>query len=283
MEDTVRFGTIVHEIHDNLYTTGVDPIFITDRDAMIRDLSEKVDGFLEDFEEKYEAPFSKPDAIEKDFTKAQQVLKQYVRAYPSDFVGMSFVEAEMEVDVDFHGFRLRGKIDGVYKDKNNALWVLETKTKGRIPDNLLDTMARDFQNQFYLTLFELSRGEQVNGVLYNVIRNPGIRQRQNETLADYQKRLYQEIGANRPHYFKRYELYYTDEDRKIFRAELLDKLAETEAYLSGTRYPYNRETACKDCDFLDMCVTGNTGTLVQSELFSELPSAKKENTVDADS
>jgi RecB family exonuclease len=266
MWDKCRYGTICHHINDKLYSSP------DMHDAGCR--LDVIDRALTEIEEKLIADGDPGgQRIQDDLARAEAVMQQYCHAYPGDFNGKVFIGAEMRFRTDFAGFKLIGKVDGLYKDKNGGIWLMETKTKSQVPGNLMQLMARDLQNQFYLTMYEMKTGKRVEGVLYNIIRKPGSNPRQGETLLAYKNRIYNEVDSNRPHYFKRLELYYTDEDREIFRAELIDKLAEVEGILSGKRSVYHRETSCTGnygCDFMEMCITGKTGTCYQSKLFTEL-------------
>ena len=253
----MRFGNICHHINDCLYTK-------------CRGCSDFLDSTTElaltEYEQILHRDGDTGKRVETDLAKAEAVMKQYGRAYPSDFSYKDFIAAEMIMDVPWMGFRLRGKIDGIYRDKNGKIWILETKTKGRIRENLAITLGRDLQNQFYMTMYEIKTGKQVEGILYTAPH-------QNENLLSYKMRLYNDIGANRPHYFKRLELYYTDRDRELYRSELLEKLAMIEGYVMGTRSVYHNETHCEDCDYMDICINGNSGPYIQQPLFNELRKA----------
>lgn len=263
--ERVRFGNICHTVNECLYSSkfSADPSLRPDI----------VEQGLNIAERELIKEGDSGEKVEKDLAKAEAVMKQYILAYPEDFSGKMWVGSELLADTVWTGYRLRGKLDGVYTDKHGGLWLLETKTKGRIPANLTQVLCRDFQNQFYLLLYENMTGRKINGVLYNIIRNPGSNPHKGESLLQYRNRLYNEVGANRPHYFKRLELFYTEEDRELFRGELLDKLAEAEGIIKDTRSIYHRETSCWRCDFLELCISGNTGPYIQKPLFNELHTA----------
>lgn len=265
MADRVRFGNICHHVNDQLYSSK-----FTGDASLIPAIIDQAIGEWE--MENPPSTTGKNENYEIDCVKAEAVMNQYIRAYPSDFTGKMFVGAELVVNVEWMGFRLRGKIDGVYTDKNGDLWILETKTKGKIAeDGLLLSLALDFQNLFYLTLYEVMSGKTVKGILYNIIRNPGTKPHQGETLLAYKMRLISEVMKQRSYYFKRFELCYTDSDRERFQGELIEKLAMTEGILSGKLSTYHNETGCDRCDYLEMCVTGKTGSYIPKKLFNELP------------
>jgi len=259
--DRVRFGNICHHVCECLYKA-----------QSTMDLKWVVDGALEEWERRNWDPGEhREDRFELDMAKAEACMHQYVYAYPGDFVGdKTFKSTELTLRTEFAGFRIMGKIDAIYKDKHEGLWLMETKTKARIQEEkLLQTLPNDFQNQFYLTLYETQTGRKVNGILYNIIRNPSSKPSGLPLLA-YKTRLNREIGAKRPHFFKRYELNYTDADRDRFRAELIDKLAGAERALSGRGSVWRNETACWDCDFKGLCIDGDEGPYTQKPLFQEL-------------
>jgi hypothetical protein len=98
---------------------------------------------------------------------------------------------------------LRGRIDGVL-DIDGGMWIEENKTKGRIDISFLqDTIPENIQVMFYAICSQLKYGKPCKGVMYNVIRKPGQRQRKTESDIDFLKRIQGEIEADPNYYFYR--------------------------------------------------------------------------------
>jgi hypothetical protein len=97
---------------------------------------------------------------------------------------------------------LRGRIDEVIE--NNGMWIQENKTKSKIDiSHIQDTLHANIQVMFYAICAELKYGRPCKGVVYNVIRKPGQRQRQKESDNDFIKRIVADIEDNPAYYFYR--------------------------------------------------------------------------------
>jgi len=138
-------------------------------------------------------------------------------------------------------------------------------------------LSFDFQNLFYCLIDKLEFDEPLAGVLYNVVRKPQIKQKQKETLAEYQKRLIKDIASRPDFYFMRYEIPYTKTDINNFAEELKQKLntIQTLTDKKELKQFYKCETACSNgmftCEFLDACVSKKfTGYTKKKKIFSEL-------------
>lgn len=247
------FGSFMHEMLDELYS-GV-----------------KLNKLGYD---KYIKKNPYPDA-EKDAGLIETILKRYVDVYVADFKDKKFIKTEQEFDVDWHSFKLRGKIDGVYRDKKDKLWLIEHKTKSRInEDDLMLQLTMDSQNLFYILAAEIIFGEPVQGVLYNIIRKPGHKQTQKETLKEFCSRVGNIIDNEPDHFFLRFEIPYTKKDKREFNDELVEKLIDVKAVRVGSLGCYRNQGACLlpfKCKYLNLCATGKmNGYKIDKKLFSEL-------------
>lgn len=110
---------------------------------------------------------------------------------------------EISINIPRTEIILRGRIDEVI-EKNGEIWLQENKTKGRIDLSFLaDTIPENIQVMFYAVAAELKYGRPIKGVIYNVIRKPGQRQRKNESDEDFVTRIGKEIEENPSYYFYR--------------------------------------------------------------------------------
>lgn len=262
VEDRVRFGNVGHDVLEQMHGgRGTEP--------------EHIAVYLEEARvELGLGAHQDQEAVEIDLAKVEAVMNEYVIARPEEFTGKVWLDAEMIFDIEWMGFRLRGKIDALYLDKKGAQWLMENKFRGRIIDRkLLRILAIDFQIQFYLLVWEAWKGERLRGVAYNIIRNPGTKPHVGEGLLEYKERLRKEISKNRAYYFHRYPIKFTVKDRADFEQELLLKLAYIERILEGKQLPFRNQNACDHfCDYIDLCVAGQTGKYRPREMFSELRS-----------
>ena len=118
-----------------------------------------------------------PEETEKLLGFASALFPEYVKFWERDDTKrIKWLALEEEFDVNYEGFKLRGKRDGLLqytKDKKKLPWLLETKTTSRIDEGTLEeALEFNFQNLFYLTATEIETKQKLGGILYNIIRKP---------------------------------------------------------------------------------------------------------------
>lgn len=97
---------------------------------------------------------------------------------------------------------LRGRIDGVIE--NNGMWIEENKTKSRVDLTVLqDTIHANIQVMFYTVCSQLKYGRPCQGVIYNVIRKPALRQKVKEPNSEFILRIEADIDERPDWYFSR--------------------------------------------------------------------------------
>jgi len=261
-----RFGSAFHEILDKAYSSGRAP---SDKllSKWLADYMAQTDDYTtKEIEQR-----------EEDKALLHAVLRNYFRHYREDFTKKTFKRVEKSWDVAWRGYRLRGKIDGEYLDKRGQIRLMEHKTKGRIDEErLMAHLSFDFQNLFYVTMYETQTGKVVKGTLYNVVRRPQLRRGAGESLKDFANRTAEDVAKRPEHYFKRMDITYSKKDKAMFQDELkaiLDELAERLAHPSSRPFFRNRfgcETPFR-CAFLGACASGSlNGFTQQKSLFPEL-------------
>jgi len=154
------------------------------------------------------------------------VYEQYRNFWRSQLNKMEFVTAEEVFDSHVEtslgqSVRLRGRIDGIFKLRSGSLYILETKTKGRIQEDLLrDALPFDFQSNMYA----LAEHRQISGFQYNVIRIPQLIQRKDESLGDYCRRLTQDITSRPAWYFMQWRHRYRKDELKMWKRRILQPI-----------------------------------------------------------
>jgi hypothetical protein len=261
----IAFGNLFHELLEKNYKRGKPAASFTLKAWTDEHLKKNKDRLLA----------FKEDEVQKLAIVARVLCEEYLKVYKDDFKTMDFTGIETLFAVQFHGYLLRGKKDGMYIDKKGVRRTLEHKTKGRIVEETLQYMLPfDLQNLFYITAEELEKGVQVYGSLYNIIRNPGHKPKKDETEKQFADRIRLLVQEDPAHFFIRYDVPYDAKEKARFRAELLHKLREVEGFLKGSVPLYRNENACTipyNCKFLRLCSQGHTGGYFQKELlFSEL-------------
>lgn len=110
---------------------------------------------------------------------------------------------EIQINIPKTEIFIRGRIDEVI-DINGDLWLQENKTKSRIDLSLIqDTVPENIQVMFYAVAASIKYKRPVKGIIYNVIRKPGQKQRQKESDNDFIERIGKEIESNPGYYFYR--------------------------------------------------------------------------------
>lgn len=265
-------GAITHDTLDKIYT------FYKDNGKLPTLTLIKKWVMTYDKKNKKWLPKAEPQEKSKIKEVCYVIVTEYMRHYKKDFETMEILGAEDIFDFHWHGYRLRGKKDLRYRI-HGSKWIMETKTMARIDESeLSERISFDFQSSFYTFAEEATDSENVVGVLYNIVRNPGHKVAKNETLFSYCNRLRREIRKDPGHFFKRFSIPFTKYDKLNFKKELLYKLKEIEMYLNGDLQTYRNEKNCVTrfkCTFLQACASGALiGYAQVHPLFVELQEEK---------
>lgn len=259
-KESLAFGGLVHDLNEGLYkrVRAGGPLASGDPDLVRKYIASATRAWR-----KRTTGWSSPaeaQTVELCIAKANAVYPGYCAKWSKDFDPTRWRELEGEFDVSWRGFRLKGRIDGVIVI-DDELWILESKTTGRIDGSLDDALTFDFQTLFYVTAAEVALEQPVAGAIYNVIRRPGHKLKQGESLPRYTARVAAEVEKDPDRFFKRFELTFSLKRRERFEQELSWKLlAFGEWCKSGGALTWKDERACRgrwNCDWLDACSSGS--------------------------
>jgi len=136
--------------------------------------------------------------------KYKYIAQEPVFAEPITLPAICFNPTpEISINIPRTDITLRGRIDEVI-EHNGELWLQENKTKSRIDIvTLQDTIPENIQVMFYAIAASLKYKRPVKGIIYNVIRKPGQRQRKNESDSDFVDRIAEEVQKDHNYYFYR--------------------------------------------------------------------------------
>lgn len=147
-----------------------------------------------------------PDDFESDATIIEGMIRGWhVRrghlkgASVWDWGGKKWVE-QVFVWIMPDGTRITGKIDGVVV-RPDGVWLVEHKTASQINTDYINRLTVDAQVSMYYWAVAKIYGQRPKGIIYNVIRKPGIRQTKKETPADFQNRLLKVLTTEDGYYF----------------------------------------------------------------------------------
>ena len=206
--------------------------------------------------------------------KVCAVFPSYCNFHKEDFDRIEWRELEGVFDLVWHGFRIRGRWDGLFK-MGKRLWLLETKTKSRIDiESIKEAVSFDFQSLFYITALAEKMGEDIEGVYYNVIRNPQLKQGKTESMKAFIARIAADAKKREAFYFMRFEATFLRSVRKEFETELLTILGEIRDWMDGKLPTYKNRGSCIrrfTCEYMSACSSGTmAGYRPKGQLFTEL-------------
>ena len=107
---------------------------------------------------------------------------------------------------------IRGRFDAVL-ETSDGLWIMEDKTKSVIQQRIQQYLPFDLQTGMYRYAAEKVFGKPVVGVLYNILRRPGLKQGQ-QSDREFQNRIAKDIQERPDHYFIRYQVHMAKNDNE---------------------------------------------------------------------
>ena len=264
------FGSITHETLDKIYN-----YFMKHEELPKITLIKKWVYTYPEEHPKWLPISTPPETKERFIAVCYTIVTEYIRHYKKkDFVPGRIIGAEDEFDIKYMGYRLLGKKDLRF-NINGGRWIMETKTASRIVESdYMESLGMNFQNLFYVLAEEIESQETCHGVLYNVVRNPGLKFK--NSLEEYCNRIRRDIRSRPDFYFIRYEIPYTSDDKKLFKQDLDEILPDICIKLmAGTpkSFWHNRRMCVGKfkCSFLPVCTSGKLIGYTQGEsLFPEL-------------
>lgn len=137
---------------------------------------------------------------------------------------------------------MRGRYDGVLRRGSaRRLWLFETKFKSTIDeDEIVDILPLDTQCMLYLWSLRLTHGEMPQGVIYNVVRRPQLRQKKHESVEQLFARIRKEAETNPDKYFMRLEMEITEEElltwKRKFLVPVVNEIHRWARHAPGSHY-----------------------------------------------
>jgi hypothetical protein len=214
---------------------------------------------------------------------AEAIVPAYYRYWWDDFKTMEWLGVEKEFSIpwklrDGKRTRFRGKRDGefIYKPDGN-LWLFETKTSSQVREqDLLDTLELNFQLRNYCVSLRHQTGDWPSGAWYNLVRRPGLRQKQTESTKEFIDRIAADVDDRPEHYFKRIEVPLDPIDLREHEKFMDNTIHDFYDWWRGMGNHYPNLTACRAaygvCDFAKACKgeVMKLNYMRRDKLFSEL-------------
>lgn len=280
------FGEVVHEVFHKVYA-----------DAQAKRLKKppadaRIQQHLRDIAKEWrtENPLASATALqylEQTETLSAAILPIYFKHWVDDFTQIQWMakglEHEFKIPISGTAGRtpwktfLRGKMDGVFfKEGSDRPWLFETKTKGRIEEGaLVDIMPFELQVNTYLVALNKMTGKTPAGVKYNILRRPQLRQKQQESLAQFGARIVADIHDRPDFYFIRMDMSVDMRDLDRAEQELMDLIGDFLMWWRGQTGHYKNSAHCENkygtCHMLPICSRRDTtGFYQRDKIFMEL-------------
>ncbi len=188
---------------------------------------------------------------------ARPMMKAYVN-HSELIENLNVLMVEKEVHTSYKDHRLSGKIDAIVEYEGET-WILDHKTSKMTPHQ--DHYRLHSQFNIYTYLAGTLGFKNIKGVLVNFLRVPQLRRRKEESIKEYESRIYDEIievetenSRKKPKYFRVFRL---NKSRKEVEESLED--VEDTIYHAENDYSFRKNSdSCfkykKACEFLDVCM-----------------------------
>lgn len=195
VSSSIEFGMAFHEI-----MAGVN---------MGEELHQAVDNYHAQRAENILA--NEHDKLELTLAQVEAVADHYLVYWLSRDSRNKWLAREESFRINYtsHGgygvIPLRGQWDGIVQ-RSKKTYLYECKTKGRIMEETIQRgLEWDFQTNFYNTAYRIKTGKAPHGVIYDVIRQPQLRQGY-RTIAEFAARIREDIAKRPEFYFIRWEV-----------------------------------------------------------------------------
>jgi len=212
------------------------------------------------------------DIIDRDYWNhvLPKMFEAYASYYRGDHLKWKIISIEEELDIEYRGFRLRGKID-LTIDEPNGRFTLDHKTTSRLNKDIVAGWDFRFQFLFYLWLKSKAYPkEKFKGYYTNATKKPELRVKQTESVPEFAHRVFQDMVENPDKYFYRDAFPVSPETLLHFQTTVIDhKLKKLEAVLDPTTPIDLAKAIIQDkntdecqhyngppCPYLDLCRHG---------------------------
>jgi hypothetical protein len=206
------------------------------------------------------------------YEAAAQALKIYFTYYSTEFKN-NWLHTEKIFKVPFQDTFLTGKFDGVYENENGELWLMDHKCLSVFDeDTLILALPYDLQVNIYLYAANELFQKFPSGLMYNIIKRPGIRLRKDENGKQFAQRVMLDILSKPEDYFIRIPLRRDPIELKEWIYYQLSKYVEqirdwyTSGYANTPVSPGNLTTKYGRSNTFGLITNGSTYGLYQRKV-----------------
>jgi hypothetical protein len=200
----------------------------------------------------------------------QGIMENYGRIYSDDFDKFEVLSVERllsgkiinpETSKASANFQFGGRLDTLVRLQAQvdlipagSLAIIETKTASRVDELFWNRMAMDPQVALYAHFLQDELGDEIAGIIYNVIQKPGLRQGKNESEDAFENRVREKMADP--------ELYHrkTISVKDLNAEEVLSDLWNVKNFINLARengaFPKSNSSCTMfntACDYLPLC------------------------------
>lgn len=202
--------------------------------------------------------------LEVQRSMAHGIAAAYPAHYEADLHNYKTFLPERKFELNLRDFSYTGEIDMLIQDQAGDWWIFETKTASGqgLTSDYIDRVKVDWQVTGYLVAAKSIIGVRPRGVVYNIIKKPGIRLKKGETKQAFQRRVYEEYTkhAKAKNYFSRHEYLLSEDQVSDWKRQVIEIGQEIVArHQAANKRPWLQSTnACigkyGTCIYLPACI-----------------------------
>lgn len=251
---SLRFGGIFHKAIEDLYKGES----ISSIQNNIKHTIDSVDRSF--FEQK------DTDALNWSETVLSAAVDAWMRKFYTKDIegGIEFVQLEKKYkglgifNPDSTKKSIRAKfsfISDMVIRKDGKLWLVEYKTAAQIGDDYISRLDIDSQVSAYIFYLEQELGEKIEGIIYRVLKKPGIRLKKNETPTQFYIRLGELFTEKSDEYLMEYVFHRSKEEIADFRSDLWQEAQYVLSAHRSNTWPRNTQSCVMygRCEYFPIC------------------------------
>jgi len=191
------------------------------------------------------------DSIETERCLVSNMLNGYRNYYMNEEIKVLETEQVIKTNIT-NDIWFAGRLDMIAEIDNNK-WLFEHKTTSSLENGYFDKLAIDPQVTGYSYLVT-QKYPDICGVVYNVLRKPSIRQKQNETIEEFYQRMRNDYLERPEFYFQRREVVRNDKELAEFPIYVKNVAGEIQYHRNF--FPRNTRQCSLygKCTFRSLCI-----------------------------
>jgi len=202
------------------------------------------------------------------WVKARAMMAGYYLKYPVDGFEVLSVEPTFQTRIinpdtnrPSRKYDLAGKVDAIIRREDGTVWIVEHKTTRSISGQMIQNLWSDMQIQIYSRYGKQIAGENIEGVIYDVLEKPQLRRRKIRGTDEYEDdgTYYERLvdWHKDPEKYLRLDVQFDEEDYKNLERDIWHTAHDASNALSCGHFR-RTTSACHPiasfkCDYVSLC------------------------------